>query len=1213
MEAQLFQLHRSEWYERVQVFLVLATERVTSLRSGIFWTLSYVLLLALMYLFHSPFRSQLETRTDWYAQVTKGLQIWLAVVLLCFHVGPHLVESRSAAAASTAAKSVSSDATQHILAEDAVTTIFFPTFCFTSSFCLLLHKIKRRYKLAFTYGPSFTVVMINSVLLSSFAMMHYAACSEVFSTVEIAVGAPEKTWPIPFIGSLTPPSTWLRASQVVCPQPVAKKPFACLAFLCSLCVAFVWIDYLYKKHLAGGDPSRGILWADMYPEKARSNNSPQAASLRASLIFRCWGLRRTRTPDNHVAKSLGLPEGDPRLREAAPQTISLPSHAKHPKRRGDGDVDPTGWQDEHDRLGVSAEKYVSHPANRPGMVPWFSTFIIRTTWQALARMSLEFLTFDVRVLQHYAKPKIFEFHFGSSLNQLPHFRIDGDDDSTYTDNEPAAAGAANLSVTSPSTPLRCQATEALVPSPPKTSPGRKEAEKGDRDIWFDWIADVGDGFNPTYAMARLLARPSLKIRWHRPPSKRVGLSFLPTFDDSTPTNTPTVDREPFVLPRGSFVLVGGDLAYPSPNDETYTTRLFEPYHDAMSSNVRLQSVFHAEQRRVVVADASDADVAHIHLLDAETVSRMATGRAALRTGRATAEEALRSVPLLFAIPGNHDWFDGLTTYRKYILERTWIGGWLMPQRSSFFVLRLPHNWFVLCGDTGNMQDIDVAQRNYFLDVIEKCMDAESCVILAAHEPGWLYDSMLRKSELTQPELAKVSEALGTRLRLRLAGDIHHYSRHTPRDASSEAATLVVSGGGGAFLHGPRNTPVVSQLTAYRRACAFPARNTLPTLLSRLLGFRVINWKFDLIIGVFSFLVVVSLLPQSIKDVRHDSESSPLMTLPNAAAAWWERVCVYVVTLFTKGIASVLVTLVFFAAFAAAGSEKNAPVWMRLLHSSFWTFLTVFVCCGMLAYLICTLQYMVDNDMLVSADGHWGSAVEDQVRASVDSLLNHTQRVLGEAHASVTAHELQRLQTSLYGGSLVNWCGVVLRCLDPFEMLAYLSEKVSSPEMGTFTEDASRLDEVLYYLYFVFFYWILVTPLVSFVIGSYLMCCVTLFDSLFDATYSAFQIEEYKHFVRFRLDAATRELHAYVIIMSHVPKLWSWDAAYQKELKSEKVRTAPPHLRAYPSRWHGKSFRTSVRRDDGKHAGYDEGMEEGVEILEHFVCAPHRPPTSTSTA
>src|SRR5258706_15599224 len=29
------------------------------------------------------------------------------------------------------------------------------------------------------------------------------------------------------------------------------------------------------------------------------------------------------------------------------------------------------------------------------------------------------------------------------------------------------------------------------------------------DFWFDFVADCGDGWNPTYAIARLLAKPEL--------------------------------------------------------------------------------------------------------------------------------------------------------------------------------------------------------------------------------------------------------------------------------------------------------------------------------------------------------------------------------------------------------------------------------------------------------------------------------------------------------------------------------------------------------------------------------------------------------------------------------------------------------------------------------------------------------------------------------
>lgn len=70
--------------------------------------------------------------------------------------------------------------------------------------------------------------------------------------------------------------------------------------------------------------------------------------------------------------------------------------------------------------------------------------------------------------------------------------------------------------------------------------------------------------------------------------------------------------------------------------------------------------------------------------------------------------------------------------------------------------------------------------------------------------------------------------------------------------------------------------------------------------------------------------------------------------------------------------------------------------------------------------------------------------------------------------------------------------------------------------------------ILYYLHILFFYWILVTPLVSFVIGTFLFVSVTAFDYMYDAAYSAFQIEDYKHFIRFKIDATTRALHGYVI-------------------------------------------------------------------------------------
>lgn len=69
-----------------------------------------------------------------------------------------------------------------------------------------------------------------------------------------------------------------------------------------------------------------------------------------------------------------------------------------------------------------------------------------------------------------------------------------------------------------------------------------ESQKGDllydhfserEDFWFDFMADTGDGGNSSYAVARLLAQPSICIKSGG--TKRT-------------------------LPRGDLLVIGGDLA-----------------------------------------------------------------------------------------------------------------------------------------------------------------------------------------------------------------------------------------------------------------------------------------------------------------------------------------------------------------------------------------------------------------------------------------------------------------------------------------------------------------------------------------------------------------------------------------------------------------------------------------------------------------------------
>ena len=74
------------------------------------------------------------------------------------------------------------------------------------------------------------------------------------------------------------------------------------------------------------------------------------------------------------------------------------------------------------------------------------------------------------------------------------------------------------------------------------------------DLWFDYVADLGDGWRPTHAVARLLARPRLEVE------DPAGASMT--------------------LNRGALLVMGGDQVYPWPSIGAYKSRLEAPYEAA---------------------------------------------------------------------------------------------------------------------------------------------------------------------------------------------------------------------------------------------------------------------------------------------------------------------------------------------------------------------------------------------------------------------------------------------------------------------------------------------------------------------------------------------------------------------------------------------------------------------------------------------------------
>jgi hypothetical protein len=233
------------------------------------------------------------------------------------------------------------------------------------------------------------------------------------------------------------------------------------------------------------------------------------------------------------------------------------------------------------------------------------------------------------------------------------------------------------------------------------------------EAWFDFVADVGDGFNSTYSVAYLLAQPSLSVG---------GVT----------------------VPRGRMIVMGGDQVYPTASTQRYEDRTKGPYRAALP--------------------ACPPD---------------------------------EPAPDMYALPGNHDWYDGLTAFLRLFVKdgRDNIGGWRNEQARSYFAVQLPHRWWLMAVDTQFTAYIDDPQMHYFLEV-KKQLRAGDRVILCVPSPEWVHAAGDSEAYDTIDYFVRtVLDAPGVSLKLMLSGDMHHYAHYVGPDRH-----MVTCGGGGAYLY-----------------------------------------------------------------------------------------------------------------------------------------------------------------------------------------------------------------------------------------------------------------------------------------------------------------------------------------------------------------------------------------------------------------------------
>jgi hypothetical protein len=314
---------------------------------------------------------------------------------------------------------------------------------------------------------------------------------------------------------------------------------------------------------------------------------------------------------------------------------------------------------------------------------------------------------------------------------------------------------------------------------------REPAEVTDRsasdELWLDYVADLGDGWNSTYTVARLLATEALEL---------------------------DLDDETHRTERGRILVMGGDAVYPVPKAAEYENRMLGPY------------------------------------------------RAALPCARGEAPE-------LFAVPGSHDWYDGLVNFTSIFCRNRWIGGWRTRQRRSYFALKLPNGWWLWGIDIQFGDSVDEAQLQYFADVAADHVQAGDRIILCKSkevESGRKEDEVHSDRDVGYLE-REIIQANGAQVLLYLKSGKHYYSRYEEQDGPRHH---IESGGGGAFLHPTHTLPERDEFpgadgpTTYGRAHVYPSAAWSKGLRKRIWLMPAYNIPLAAVFGTVQVLLAFML-------------------------------------------------------------------------------------------------------------------------------------------------------------------------------------------------------------------------------------------------------------------------------------------------------------------------------------------------------------------
>lgn len=291
------------------------------------------------------------------------------------------------------------------------------------------------------------------------------------------------------------------------------------------------------------------------------------------------------------------------------------------------------------------------------------------------------------------------------------------------------------------------------------------------DLWVDFIADTGDDFSVSKAVARLLVREY-------------------EVDD------PDAPGQKLVLPRGKLLIFGGDTAYPVATEIEIHNRVIVPFNTVLRTH-------HDETKRALLGVPGN----HDWYAGLDGFGRLFRARR-MKLEHAEKKEDL-SIDRFGQIGHFIEWVEafrlGTNVVKRAALALT---GYTPVQEASYWAFRLAPG-IDMWGADRQLRLVDFQQRAFFAEE----RDPDRALVVCLADPPYAF---LEPSDAGQEILRALDVTIEDDGLLVLTGDTHHYCRQ-----KLGQGTQVIAGGGGAFLH----PACINRVGLPEPEAEFPGRKT----------------------------------------------------------------------------------------------------------------------------------------------------------------------------------------------------------------------------------------------------------------------------------------------------------------------------------------------------------------------------------------------------